>query len=257
MVPNHDKLQISRSVHSRSTSHAMSRSPIYVEHMFRANDWNYRFHHKQFERSGDLISRTYKHVHTCPVHFQKPHQSDLLADVLCKFVYCQWQILRQCQILSPYAREPHRLSLYQSLLCFISSLLCTCYLNKQVNPVDSDPFAQIRCACLCRISHCYKVDNRVYHTVSLCDDGEIRTFLKKAFLHWLNTFAHILHAGFLAPHHSNTIQRTRPELHPITSPFLTIDVLGQYSGEAREQPPTIGGEGHWPDWIGVALQRPP
>ena len=59
----------------------------------------------------------------------------------------------------------------------------------QVTSVHPDPLAQIRYACLHWIYHLSEIDSSFHYQVGLRDNGIIDTFLKKHFLHWLETLS--------------------------------------------------------------------
>jgi hypothetical protein len=56
---------------------------------------------------------------------------------------------------------------------------------EQVKSVDPDPLAQIRYACAYWIDHVCEIDTSFHDRIHLHDNGEIHTFLKSHFLHWL------------------------------------------------------------------------
>ena len=62
-------------------------------------------------------------------------------------------------------------------------------LMDQVISVDPDPLARIRYACVYWIYHLCEIDSSLHDQVGLCDNGIIDIFLKKHFLHWLETLS--------------------------------------------------------------------
>jgi hypothetical protein len=66
-------------------------------------------------------------------------------------------------------------------------------LIQRVDSVNPDPLARIRYACLYWIEHFCEIDNSLHDEVGLRDDGEIHTFLKNHFLHWLEALSLMRH----------------------------------------------------------------
>jgi hypothetical protein len=64
---------------------------------------------------------------------------------------------------------------------------------EQVDSVDPAPLARIRYACVYWIDHLCEIGSSLHHEIDLHDDGEIHTFLKNHFLHWLEALSLMRH----------------------------------------------------------------
>jgi hypothetical protein len=59
----------------------------------------------------------------------------------------------------------------------------------QVKPVDPDPLARIRYACVYWVDHLCEIGSSTRDKIDLRDNGTIHIFLKKHFLHWLEALS--------------------------------------------------------------------
>ena len=57
------------------------------------------------------------------------------------------------------------------------------------DPVNRDPLDQIRYSCAYWIDHVSEIDKSLHYRIGLHDNGEIDTFLKNHFLHWLEALS--------------------------------------------------------------------